>query len=52
MDSDRRHAGPGRHRGGHLKIAQSNLQGASAYSAFLPVVQVAGRLEIEVLDAE
>ena len=34
----------------HLKIAQSNLDGASAYSAFLPVVQVAGRLKIEIID--
>ena len=34
----------------HLKIAQSNLNGASAYSAFLPVVQVAGRLKIEIID--
>ena len=29
----------------HLEIAQSNLAGASASSAFLPVVQVAGRRE-------
>ena len=36
----------------HLKIAQSNLNGASAYSAFLPVVQVAGRLKIEIVDAK
>lgn len=35
---------------GHLKIAQSNLK--SAFSAFLPVMQVAGRLKIEVLDVE
>lgn len=35
----------------HLKIAQSNLKGASAYSAFLPVVQVLGRLNVTVLDA-
>jgi hypothetical protein len=35
--------------GGHLKIAQSNLK--SAFSAFLPVMQVAGRLRIEVLDS-
>jgi hypothetical protein len=35
---------------GHLEIAQTNLQGASAYSAFLPVVQILGRLRIEILD--
>ena len=35
----------------HLKLAQSNLAGASAYSAFLPVAQVAGRLKIEVVEA-
>ncbi len=36
---------------GHLKIADSSLNGAAAYTAFLPVVQVLGRLKIEVLDA-
>jgi hypothetical protein len=36
----------------HLKIAQTDLQGASAYSAFLPVLQVVGRLHIEALAAE
>ena len=30
---------------GHLEIAHTNLQGASAYSAFLPVVQVARAAE-------
>jgi hypothetical protein len=35
---------------GHLKIAQSNLK--SAFSAFLPVMQVAGRLRIEVMDEQ
>jgi hypothetical protein len=34
----------------HLKIAQHNLKGASAFSAFLPVLQVAGRLRIEIVD--
>ncbi|MEN6459126.1 MAG: transglutaminase-like domain-containing protein [Thermoguttaceae bacterium] len=33
---------------GHLKIAQSSLKGASAISAFLPVIQIIGRLKIEV----
>jgi hypothetical protein len=36
----------------HLKIAQSNLNGASAYVAFVPVAQVAGRLKIEILEAK
>jgi hypothetical protein len=36
----------------HLKIAHSNLKGASIYSAFLPVVQIIGRLGIEVADAK
>jgi hypothetical protein len=36
----------------HLKIAQSSLEAASAYSAFLPVAQVAGRLKIEIVDVE
>jgi hypothetical protein len=35
----------------HLKLAHSNLQGASAYSAFLPVLKVAGRLSIDVEEA-
>ena len=37
---------------GHLKQAQSSLEGVSAYLSFLPAAQVAGRLKIEVLDAE
>ena len=36
----------------HLKIAQSNLKDATAYSAFLPVMQVVGRLSIKVVDAK
>jgi transglutaminase-like putative cysteine protease len=36
----------------HLKVAHSNLQGASMYSSFLPVVQVVGRLKVEVPDVE
>ena len=35
---------------GHLEIAHTNLQGASVYSAFLPVVQILGRLKIEIVD--
>jgi hypothetical protein len=38
--------------GGHLKLAHSNLKGGSAYSSFLPVVKVSGRLRIEVLREE
>ncbi|MBN2291042.1 MAG: transglutaminase domain-containing protein [Pirellulales bacterium] len=35
-----------------LKLAHSNLKGASAYSSFLPVAQVMGRMKIEVLDSK
>jgi len=33
----------------HLKITDSNLDGASAASAFLPVIQVIGQMEVEVV---
>jgi hypothetical protein len=36
----------------HIKLADSNLKGSTAYSAMLPVVQVFGRLELEVLEVE
>jgi hypothetical protein len=36
----------------HFKLADSNLAGASAYSAMLPVIRVFGRLELEVVAAE
>lgn len=36
---------------GHLKLAHSNLQGADAYSAFLPVFRVLGQLQLEVVAA-
>jgi transglutaminase-like putative cysteine protease len=36
----------------HLKLAHSSLKDASAYSSFLPVVQVVGRLKIDVVEAE
>ena len=36
----------------HLKIANSNFEGASAFSSFLPVAQVAGRLQIEIVEVE
>lgn len=37
---------------GHLKIADSDLNSASPVSALLPVVEVIGQLELEVLSAE
>jgi hypothetical protein len=36
---------------GHLKLVDSSLQGATAYSAFLPVAKVVGQLKISVLEA-
>jgi hypothetical protein len=36
----------------HIKLTDSSLDGASAYSMFLPVAQVVGQLKISVLDAE
>ena len=36
----------------HLKLAHSGLKGGSAYTSFLPVAQVAGRLQIKILDVE
>jgi hypothetical protein len=36
----------------HLKLTQSNLAGAQAYSCFLPVAQVIGQLKIEILEVE
>ena len=37
---------------GHLKLTDSNLAGASSLSAFLPVSQVARRLQVEIISAE
>jgi len=37
---------------GHLKVAESDLAGASAYTSFLPVVQLLGRLKIDVIESE
>jgi hypothetical protein len=37
---------------GHLKLFSSNLNGTGAYSSFLPVAKVLGRLKIELLDSE
>ena len=36
----------------HLKLASTNLKGASAFSAFLPVAHVMGRLKVKVLEVE
>jgi hypothetical protein len=36
----------------HLKLAHSSLAGGTAFSCFLPVAQVLGQLEIEVLEVE
>jgi transglutaminase-like putative cysteine protease len=36
----------------HLELAHSSLQGASAYSAFLPVIQVIGQLKIQIEEFE
>ncbi len=36
----------------HLKLADSSLEGATAYSSFLPVAQVVGKLKISVVEAE
>lgn len=37
---------------GHLKLSHSNLEGASAYSCFLPVAEVLGRLHVKVLEID
>ncbi len=36
----------------HLKMAHSSLKGSSALSSLLPVLQVIGRLKIEILEVE
>lgn len=36
----------------HIKLVDSSLDGASAYSAFLPVAKVVGQLKISVLEAK
>jgi hypothetical protein len=36
----------------HLKLADSNLRGTTAFSTFLSVAQVIGQLKIEVLEVE
>jgi hypothetical protein len=36
--------------GGHLRLTSSPLAGAAAYNSFLPVMQVIGRLKVDVID--
>lgn len=36
----------------HIKLADSNLDGAGAYSTFLPVLHVMGQLEIEIVEVQ
>jgi hypothetical protein len=36
----------------HLKLTDSSLEGATAYSSFLPVAQVVGKLKISVVEAD
>lgn len=36
----------------HIKLADSDLNGGSAYTSFLPVARVLGKLKIEVIEAE
>lgn len=38
--------------GAHLKLFDSDLEGVGAFGAFLPVMNVLGQLELEVLEAE
>ena len=38
--------------GGHLKLSQSSMSGVTAYDVLLSMLQVIGRLKIEVLDSE
>ncbi len=41
---------PGESFAGHLKLLDTNLSGATAFSSFLPVFQVMGRLQITLAD--
>jgi hypothetical protein len=36
----------------HIKLADSNLNGAGAYSTFLPVLNVMGQLELEIVEVQ
>ncbi|MGD0897725.1 MAG: transglutaminase-like domain-containing protein, partial [Thermoguttaceae bacterium] len=37
---------------GHLTLGHSNMAGIAAYASFLPVIQVLGELQVELLDAK
>jgi transglutaminase-like putative cysteine protease len=47
MDATLAHGGIG---AGHLKLSHSSLAGGDAYSSFLPVARVLGRLTIEAME--
>ena len=47
LDATRPRGGTG---AGHIKIAHSNLSNAAGMSAFLPVLNVMGKLSIEVIE--
>jgi len=49
LDATRPQGGTG---AAHLKMAHSNFKKASALSAFLPLMQVIGKLQIEILEVE
>jgi len=49
LDATRPHGGTS---AAYLKMAHDNLQGASALASFLPVLEVIGRLKIEILEVE
>jgi transglutaminase-like putative cysteine protease len=36
----------------HLKLGNSNLKGVSAFTGFIPVAQVLGRLKIKILEVD
>ena len=36
----------------HIKLTDSNLEGAGAYSTFLPVLKVMGQLELEIVEVQ
>jgi hypothetical protein len=37
---------------GHLQLGHSNMAGVSGYGSFLPVIQVIGQLQLQLLDAK
>ncbi len=36
----------------HLKLTQASMEGSSAFTAFLPIIRVIGKLKIEVIEVE